>query len=271
MKAYGQSKHADKAANGGKPAIDKIYSYKTMDNYIASSAHFAHWVKANHPDCRSIDDAREFTGDYLRERINDNYSAWTVRADAAALGKLYQCATTDLGAELPSRHTADVTQHRDEDAWRGHFSEKKNSDLVDFCRACGLRRSEVAKVTPDNVYKDADGRLCVHVERGKGGKDRDVVCLSDAPQRLAERAREDGKAYIFDSIPKYAPIHAYRAEYANEMYRNIARDVRELPDKELYHARCSHRGEVYDKSAMLIVSQYLGHNRLDVMMAYLRA
>ena len=253
MQAFGQSKHADKAENHGKPAMEKIYSYKTMDNYIKSAANFAHWVKEQHPDCRSIDDARQYTGDYLRERTEDK-SAWTVRADAAALGKLYQCATTDLGAELPSRHSADVTQHRT-DAWRGHFSEERNADLVEFCRSSGLRRCEVERITPADVSKDADGRVIVHGERGKGGKSRDVVALSDAPLRLAEAATEEGRDRIIEHIPKYAPIHEYRAEYAREMYRNIARNVAELDRSEVYRCRESRRGETYDQEAMLEVSR----------------
>lgn len=268
MQSYGHSKHADKAANGGKPAMEKIYSISTMGNYIDSTGRFSRWVNSAHPDCRSIDAAREYAGEYLTRRIEAGYSAWTVRADAAALGKLYQCATTDFGVELPSRHAADVTQHRDSSTWRGHFSEEKNADLVEFCQACGLRRHEVVTIKPDDVYFDAEGRLCVHVERGKGGKVREVVCVSDAPYRLAERAREQEREYLFDRVPKYAPVHAYRAEYARELYRNIARDIRELPEEERYRARSSHRGEVYDRAAMLEVSHNLGHNRLDVVMAY---
>ena len=34
MAAFGDSKYADKKANGGLPDIGKIYSSKTMDNYI---------------------------------------------------------------------------------------------------------------------------------------------------------------------------------------------------------------------------------------------
>lgn len=268
MQSYGHSKHADKAANGGKPAMEKIYSISTMGNYIASTGRFSRWVNSAYPECRSIDAAREYVGEYLMQRIEAGYSAWTVRADAAALGKLYRCAATDFGVELPSRHAADVTQHRNPSTWQGHFSEKKNADLVEFCQACGLRRHEVMTIKPDDVYFDTRGRLCVHVGRGKGGKAREAVCVSEAPHRLAEGAREHGREYLFAHVPKYAPVHAYRAEYAQKLYRNIARDIRELPEEERYRARGSHRGEVYDRAAMLEVSRNLGHNRLDIVIAY---
>ena len=34
FRAYGQSKHEDKLENGGKPTKDKIYSYKTFEDYL---------------------------------------------------------------------------------------------------------------------------------------------------------------------------------------------------------------------------------------------
>lgn len=268
MKAYGQSKHVDKAANGGKPAIDKIYSISTMDNYIKSATSFAEWARAAH-GCRALKDARQHTGEYLRQRMTEGKSAWTVRADAAALAKLYQCQTTDLGAALPGRIRDNVTQHRG-DTWRGHFSESRHADLVDLCRATGLRRHEVAALRPRDVHRGADGRVHVIVERGKGGKMRDVVALNDKPLQLAQAARAAGRELVIDHIPKYAPIHEYRAEFSRSMYDTIARDTAALPEKEIYRARGDKLGEVYDRKALMAVSKALGHNRLDVMMAYMR-
>ena len=268
MAAWGQSKHADKSMNGGKPAIDKIYSHSTMDNYKNAAVHFAKWARENH-GCRDIDQARQYTGEYLRSRLDAGKSAWTVRLDAAALGKLYQCQTTELGAELPGRHRSDVKQHRT-GASKGHFSEAKNQDLVDLCRSTGLRRHEIAQLRPEDIKQLPDGRTFVHVRQGKGGKERTVLALDTTAARLAKQAALSGHSTIINHIPKYAPIHEYRAQFAQAMYSKIARDPGTLPFSEKYHCRGDRVGTCYDKRAMAAVSAALGHNRLDVMTSYLK-
>lgn len=265
--AYGQKKHLDKLKNQGKPALDKIYSSTTMRNYQNSAVRFIEWAKDQ--GCYSLEEARALTGQYLQERMDQGKSAWTVRLDAAALGKLYQVQTTELGVDLPTRHRADVTQHRTR-SWRGHFSEDKHRDLVEFCRSTGLRRCEVLRVRPEDVEMGPDNRITVHVERGKGGKTRDVRALTDAPWRLAEAARADGRDRLFESIPHRTPCHEYRAQYAQELYTELARDPATLPKKERYCAQADRAGQWYDREAMQIVSNNLGHARLDVVMNYLK-
>lgn len=267
MAAYGQSKHLDKRRNGGKPSLEKIYSYRTMHNYQIAAARFASW--ARNQGCRTLEEARALTGQYLQMRMDEGKSAWTVRLDAAALAKLYQVRTTELGVDLPSRRREDVTQHRTK-SWKGNFSEERNRDLVDLCRSTGLRRSEVAKLRPEDIQHSSRGCIIVHVHKGKGGRSRDVVALSDAPWRLAEAARAEGKEYLIDRIPHRAPIHEYRAEYAREMYNRIARDPATLTRKARYCAQGDRAGQWYDRAALQVVSEYLGHSRLDVMMSYLR-
>ncbi len=268
MAAWGQSKHADKAKNGGKPAPDKIYSYSTMDNYKDVAVHFARWAREIH-GCRDIEQARQYAGEYLIGRMDAGKSAWTVRRDAAALGKLYQCQTTELGANLPGRHRADIKQHRT-GASKGHFSEARNQDLVDLCRSTGLRRHEVAQLRPEDIRQTPDGRTFVHVRQGKGGKARTVEALDNTAVRLSVQASLAGRTTVIDHIPKYAPIHEYRAQFAQTMYSRIARDTDTLPFSERYHCRGDRAGICYDKVAMRQVSAALGHNRLDVMTSYLK-
>lgn len=272
MAAYGQSKHADKLASSDhKPAMEKIYSFSTMRNYTDAAVRFAKWARAEH-GCKTLYDARQYAGDYLRQRMESNLSAWTVRRDAAALGKLYQCKTTELGAELPARQRENITQHRSEKTWRGHFSEERNRALVDTAQACGLRRHELAALRPQDVYRDVSGRVIVHVAQGKGGKERFVTALNDAPLRAAEAAKAAGQDRVFEMIPNRAPIHAYRADYATAYYNAIARDPATLRGHDVYVCRGhdAQTGQRFDRAAMREASEMLGHNRVDVMVVYLR-
>lgn len=263
MAAFGESKHADKIANGGKPARDKIYSGKTMDNYIDVAGRFARWARENH-GCRMLEEARQFVPEYLSQRIEQGKSAWTVRLEASALAKLYGCGINDFGVALPQRERQNVTQHR-QDKWIGHFDPDKNRDLVAFGKVTGLRRHEMAAVAPEDVWADEEGRVIIHVIRGKGGKERFVEALDDTPLMLAREAQEEGRKRIFDRIHKYAPIHEWRAEFARETYHRHARPLEEIPLKERYICRKDKAGVVYDVKAMKRASKELGHGRADVI------
>ena len=266
FKAYGQSKYQDKQQNGGKPCKDKIYSINTMKSYHESCCQFVKWAKNTH-NCRYIDDAKQYVSEYLTIRTNNN-SAWSVCKDASALAKLYQCTSTDFGVDLPTRHRGDRIKHNSNP--KG-FKEEKYRDLADFCRATGLRRHEVAALTIDDIKTNLKGETVIHVKQGKGGKQRDVVALNDdIPLKLKERAIQAGKDHIIDHIPNRAPIHAWRREFAKEMYSSIARDVSTLKSKEVYKCRDDMKGRCFDRTTMKKVSVALGHSRVDVVTNYLK-
>ena len=267
MKAYGQSKLDAKIENAGKVPAGKIFSHSTFKAYLGVSLRFAEWVKDAH-GCRTLEEARAYMSEYLNKRINEGKSAWTLRLDAAALAKLYGIKSTELGVILPRRNLADVKQHRGSKA-ASQFSESKNQDLVDFCRSCGLRRHEVEQVRPYDVWQDSDGVTIVHVRQGKGGRSRFVPALNDFPLRMAEKAMQNSWKFLFKEIPVRAPIHAYRSEYACSLYHKFARPVVQLARAERYVCRGILSGVVYDRAAMLRVSEALGHSRVNVMTHYL--
>lgn len=168
MAAFGDSKHADKIANDGKPAREKIYSSKTMDNYIDVAGRFVRWAKTEH-GCRTVDEARPYVAAYLQFQIGQHKSAWTVRTVASGLAKLYGCGMGDFGVALPERYRKDVTQHRGK-RWSGHYNAYKHRELELFCRSCGLRRHEVSKLRPEDVYRDEEVGVIVHVVRGRAAR-----------------------------------------------------------------------------------------------------
>lgn len=267
MRAFGQSKHRDKLIYNGKPARNKIYASCTLTNYIAACCRFLRWARRKH-GCNDLNAAQQYVGEYLRLRIQQGMSAWTVRAEAAALAKMFQCSMCDFGVTLPKRRRRDVTQHRG-NRWSGHYDSIKHKALELFCRACGLRRHEVEKLRPSDVYRSKKGNVIIHVRQGKGGKERFVISLNDIPLELAEQAATRGDKLIFPHIPKYAPVHTWRRAYANDLYQRLARLVEEIPRQEQYICRGERAGIIYDKRAMQAVSKMLGHSRLDVVTSYL--
>lgn len=265
MAAFGISKREDKLENNGKPRLDRIYSSVTMDNYIDVCARFVKWASENH-GCRTIEEAEQYAGEYLQGRIDAGYSAWTIRLEASALNKLYQ-RDDNFGVALPERRREDITQHRNQ-SWKDDYDEEAHPEICNFCRSCGTRRHELAALTPEDVWLE-NGLAIVHVVQGKGGRERHVTSLDDYPYQVAQQAAAEGKELIFDAIPARAPIHEYRAQFANALYKQYARPLDEIPKKERYCCRKERAGTVYDKKAMQIASTALGHNRLDVMTHYL--
>ncbi len=161
---------------------------------------------------------------------------------------------------------------------------------MDFVRATGLRRAELEKLRVGDI-KDNGQTVTVDVFGGKGGKDRTVTADSSYYDMIRQiidgAATEERVCNLLDCdrndlskyggceagdeqkkqhhIPKRCPMHALRRDFAQTMYARIARDVATLPEKELYRCRTDMRGYVYDRAALLAVSQQLGHNRVNII------
>lgn len=257
----GGKKHLDKR-NNPEMVKNSIYSYKTFSTYVEHGANFAKWAKETH-GVRTIDEAKKYVSEYLENQVSRGLSAYTVKLEAAALAKLYGVSSRDFGVETPARHRADITRSRGEAVRDKHFSEEHHKDLVEFCRSTGLRRKELERLTGNKLI-ERDGRLYVYVENGKGGKEREapVIHNPDLVRELCERAGSDR---VFPKVTGNADIHGYRREYASELYGMYARDPRELPREERYMCRKDQAGVWYDREALRVVSEALGHNRVDVV------
>ena len=296
MDAMGESKYAAKmeslrsgSAPGGHIDYgDKIYSYRTKEAYLDRCCRFAKWARSEH-SCQTLEEARKYADEYLTQRIDSGLSAFSVKLDRAALAKLYSQHAQDFRS-LPVRHRANIKRGRTETRNSAEFAQNKHPELMDFVRATGLRRAELEKLRVGDI-KDNGTTVTVDVFGGKGGKDRTVTADSnyyDMIRQIIDGAATDERiCNLFDCdrnapnkneeceagceqkkqrhIPKRCPMHALRREYAQAMYARIARDVTTLPEKELYRCRADMHGEVYDRAALLAVSQQLGHSRINVI------
>ena len=123
-----------------------------------------------------------------------------------------------------------------------------------------------------------DGEYFTFVRNGKGGRERLSPIIGQNTEQIVERFRNtppEEKAW--QHIHKSADIHGYRAEYATAIYRSHARDIKEIPfdrvnrgtgrryQSEVYVCRKDEAGKKLDKSAMLVCSKALGHNRISVV------
>ena len=322
MEAYGKSK---KEAMRAGTAKDKIYSYNTFKTYWKHIRYFVDWVKKEHPESTTLKSARKYVNEWLDHRAascnqkGEPLSAWTIQTEAKALGKLYGITPDDPDYYVPPvRARSEIKRSRNDVVRDTHFSEVKNSDFVTFCRATGLRRCEIMRLTgKDLVCRSAlknhitdlrakesltekeqkqmkmleDVRLfpdCdyfVYVKRGKGGRQRLVpLCLDDNSTKLVvdkmSSVGRDDK--VWSKVPKNADIHSYRADFATSIYKKFARKIDDIPyDAVNRGTGRRYQSQVYvcrkdaykklDRSAMLLATKSLGHNRLDVVATnYLR-
>jgi len=227
-----------------------IFSIQTMVSYRRESIKFVSWAQARF-GCKYLSDCRQYVADYLEYKLVNQCSPWTLQHSRAAIRKLF--GESHLGGELrlPIRRKNEITRSRGPKPMDWKFSSHKNGDLVDFCRATGLRRHELQALSAGDVYR-ADGRLFVYVRQGKGGRPRTVPILDNFADRVAQIIGDkQPNELVIDRIPCRADIHGFRREFANNLYRQLTGGNFDPKRKDLV--------------ALRVVSAALGHNRLDVV------
>jgi len=255
----GEKKHLAKQQG---TASSGVYSWDTLKTYLAKSCAFAKWAKEQH-GCKTLNDARMYVDAYIQRHIDLRFSPWTQKTIANALAKLYGCSTKDFVQTQPRRRV-DITRSRESKA---KFSESRNKEFVDFCKATGLRRHEIKYLKPENLsFNEVTGQHMLVNIKGKGGRVRSCPILS---KEAVERIRNTPAGQnVWSKIPSRADIHSYRADYCKSVYLSHARPIAGVPKSERYYCRGDLSGVIYDKHAMLIASKALGHNRICVIAGY---
>lgn len=259
----GESKHKAKIeAKKNHTTLEKIYSDKTLQNYMRQSNIFVKYCKKNY-GCKTLADCYKYVNEWLKSRMDEGKSASTLALDKAAVAKLYGVRST-VFIQTPQRERKNIKNSRQKTKSSKHFSVKNHKDLIEFNKSIGLRPSEIKLLTGDALFYK-NGEAYIHVTRGtKGGKIRDTKVIGNIAlvEKLMKAA---GKNKVFDYVPKASTLHRYRAEYACELYKQLARPIELVPRKERYICRKDMKGVVWDKRAMLEVSKNLGHERISVI------
>lgn len=238
-----------------------IYSWETYHSYLKHCCYFVKWCKENH-GCKTIEQCKAYASEWMKTR--EHLSVYTQKMEASALVKLYGCTLEELNIHTAARQRKDITRSRNAVKRDKHFSDSNHAELVAFCRATGLRRAELKALRGTALYQDRSGYY-LHITSGsKGGRERYAPIIGDRDLviRLCEQAG-DGK--VFEKIPSGADIHSYRRDYATAVYRQHARPLEQLTAKEKYYCRGDRKGEVFDRAAMRITSNALGHGRIEVI------
>jgi|SRR5579883_494321 len=273
----GKSRHEAKrmlrelAGNDSRlaPSTGKIHSYKSREKYQSVVKNFITWCKEQGLYRLELVDARaeELVDLYLMERLERGLRPDTLQADRSGLRLFFQNRTLGEYLPIPPRRRQDITRSRLPAARDQRITREIAEPLNQFFTACGLRRDEAncLRAADIQLSKRRQYQLEIDVKPGygKGGRPRRApVYPGKESYVLAQLARREGEALVFPKgVDDRLNPQAQRRRYAQDFYRLLS--GRELPpvDRLL-------RPDDYDATAVKEVSQYLGHNRIDVILKF---
>lgn len=260
MQAFGESKK-EAVANGTDR--EKIFSFNTYQTYWKHTKYFVKWVQQTHPECTTLKSTKKYVNEWLKSRVDQGLSAYTVQTEAKALGKLYGIQPDDPEYfNPPKRERAKITRSRGDRARDQHFSVANNDELIKFCQGTGLRRSELEAlkgsdlVTKKQIQKrielleskeslnpgeekqlkmlhDAnlfEVEYFTYVRKGKGGRQRLSPIVGKHAAQIVERIKDTPRdSKVWQHVNSNADIHSYRSDYAVTIYKLCARPIEEIP------------------------------------------
>lgn len=291
---FGQSKKAAKKDLGFGQSTYQIYSVNSYKTYLKQCKQYAKWLKQE-KGINKIDDinkTEQYAKEYIQKRMDDGKSIYTVKMERSALGMLYG---KQIDIKLPSRTPDQITRSRKETKNDRYISrDGKYKDVFTIAIATGSRRKDISKLCVNN-FREVDGKLYVFFEKSKGGRDRLTPVLEKYEKDvrdIIEQAKVDGKTRLFNHIPKEIDVHGLRREYCQNLYDEI-KDNKELRDEILKNYPERHElktqkdkdgntvtkeiksdvykdrsGNVWKRDDIYVLSQALGHNRLDVSITH---
>jgi hypothetical protein len=257
-----------------------IHGIGTFISYKKRCGAFAKWCVSQGADEYAwLKDLRPYVEPFLQARIDAGLSVYTVKQERSALGKLYG---ERIEYSLPERKAKDIKRSRHSVEMDKHFSPARNRDLVILSKATGGRREDMGKIMPEH-FEERDGRLYVNFYRSKGGRDRLSPVLPELEgevRKMLEKKKAENREHepIFKHVHTKADIHGYRREYAKALYKAVTDDPRlrdellrpypprrEPKVKSAYYKTRSHDvNQTFLRDALYVVTQALGHNRLEV-------
>ena len=265
-----------------------IHNPNSASAYRQTVKEVCSWLKENKADVWSSKNLAQVNKDvcyeYLKYR-DQSCSADTVSKDMSALNKVLNLELNKKEGDLQQRSYKNVTRSRVSRGMDKAYNPKNYIKQIEFAQAFGLRRESILggdyQVKDSSLFTRGNRVYCSVIE--KGGRYREAPCLDKYQDIILERynvvERESfivGKnvdkegfkelyhnsgELLWDKYTAKIDNHAFRAEYARDLYNQIAEQKTEIKN--------DYRG--YDKEIVREVSKALGHNRLNVVVEhYLR-
>lgn len=289
LNCFGQSKYQAKQESyrqGKKGKVKGIYSKKTMADYKKVAGQFHSWCKSKGYSFKSLADVSDsHILQYLKERQDMGKSSWTISHDLSALNKIFSREISKKDAGLKSRRNSDIKNNRGLANNYRPSIYKKNKELTDFISATGIRRQSITIVNPANAIRDDKGAVIGFSIIEKGGKPRNCYVIKGRQEAITsfvdKHQSKNGNKSFWNKVDKNLNTHWYRAEYARTLYNDLVFAQNNKQDyingyrdffvnsSRLALATKGY-GQItkgYNTECLGVVSQNLGHNRIDVVYA----
>lgn len=284
---FGQSKYEAKQISyqkGNKGKVDGIYSKKTMSDYKKVAEQFHIWQKNKGYYFHSVNEVTTSTlKEYLLERQSKGCSAWTVSHDLSALNKIFDTTISKKECGLASRKADNIKNNRGLANNYRNTVYTNNKEMIAFISAVGVRRQSLTKLRPSDAIRDKDNIVIGFSVIEKGGKQRNCYVRKSCQKEITDFVNghifQNGDNYFWSRVDKNLNTHWYRAIYAQHLYNELAdfkangtdyfsgyKDVF-VNQTKLENATKGHKETTkgYDTELLAVVSQNLGHNRIDVV------
>ena len=267
-----------------------IHSIKTAETYRQVINTFAEHCKSHGiKDVAQIDS--NIIGSFVATR--SNLSSWTISKELAAINKVLDTHYTPKEFGIQERSRDQIVNNRHARTAHSTASAERNQAALWFAYATGCRRSSILTVTAEKAIRAEDGTVIGFQFKEKGGRERNAIVLPSERQAMtdyvnARQAEHGENCRLVDTCDRNCNPHYQRAEYANELYR----ELKEYRDRgeDIY---CSHRSTFiderhlqkanshpryqrdtvhgYETKLCAEISQALGQNRIEVVVnSYLR-
>lgn len=278
----GMDKHSMKA--NGVRNDGKVFSYADRKNLIDLACNFSNFMKDNYKDIKLVKEVRaDHIQSFLNQKANECSNATLKQYEAKfnklekIVNKTYNINVKYKGYTLPL--AKENTKVRDSSMSKDDFMKLEKSFnnskssakiAIQLTARVGLRVSECAKLQGRDInLKDN----VIHVEDGKGGRNRDVPIREEDKNYFAELKAKIGDMERVcpvraDSINK-AIDRAMKGEGIRNKYTDTSiHCVRKMYAQKEYDRFRSEGMEI--KQALQEVSVLLGHgeDRMELMRQY---
>lgn len=284
---FGQSKHLAKIEsyqNGKKGIVDGIYSKKTMQDYKKVAQQFHSWQKEKGYNFHSIKEVNSsILKEYLMERQSQGKSSWTISHDLSALNKIFGTSISKKECGLAPRRTSNIKNNRGLAQNYRPSIQAKNKDMISFISACGIRRQSLTTIGPGNAIRNKDHLIIGFSVVEKGGKPRNCYVRNEYQKEITtfvdNHFKNHNNTPFWHKIDKNLNTHWYRAIYAKGLYQDLLKAKENGVDyfkgykgmfiNQSKFAKAtkgrSQNVKGYDVECLAMVSQNMGHNRIDVV------
>jgi integrase len=280
---HGSSKHSDKA-NGTKNG--KIYSFNQKKNMISVAREFSNWMKEYHPEIRNVSELNErYAQEFVAYKSNEvgtttlNYYRSSLNSIAESANGTFKSCNINLETkplEGTSNEKVKIVSFTENDLKilkDSYQPESTGLKAIQIIESTGLRVHEVAQLKNSNI-KIENGIATVHVEQGKGGRQRDVVVSKqeyvDTLQHIKDYSNEQIFTTKAHSIDQNIHRHIEKCDLSQNYNYNSCHSIRKYYAQETFNDYRKNGYSIEESAGKTI--QNLGHSssRLELTKTYIQ-